>query len=141
MSDGLNRRQFFVATAAFGTLRSYQSNSQQQGQPAGSFMPALCKFTAGVHYDSIPPKALATARTAIIDCLGVAVAGSKEDSAQIIGKMVREEAAKEEATAYGMRYEIVAPLRGPTGKSMNFRSIWQIDTGTQVPRLITMYPR
>jgi 2-methylcitrate dehydratase PrpD len=105
MSDGLNRRQFFVATAAFGTLRSYQSNSQQQGQPAGSFMPALCKFTAGVHYDSIPPKALATARTAIIDCLGVAVAGSKEDSAQIIGKMVREEAAKEEATAYGMRFK------------------------------------
>jgi 2-methylcitrate dehydratase PrpD len=105
MSDGLNRRQFFVATAAFGTLGSFQSNSQQQGQPAGSLMPALCKFTAGVRYDTIPPKALETAKTAIMDCLGVAVAGAKEESAQITGKMVREEAAREEATVYGMRFK------------------------------------
>src|SRR5215831_8419595 len=105
MSEELNRRQFFAATAAFGTLGSFQSNSQQQGQPAGSFMPALCKFTAGVRYENIPPKALETAKTAILDCLGVAVAGSREESAQITGRMVREEAAKEEATLYGMRFK------------------------------------
>jgi hypothetical protein len=43
-------------------------------------------------------------------------------------------------SAYGMRYEIVAPLVGPGGRSVTFRSVWQIDTGSQVPRLITMYP-
>ncbi len=41
---------------------------------------------------------------------------------------------------YGTRFEIVAPLIGPTGRSVNFRSIWQIDLGTDYPRLITMYP-
>jgi hypothetical protein len=32
-------------------------------------------------------------------------------------------------SAYGTRYEIVAPLVGPEGRSVTFRSIWQIDTG------------
>ena len=43
-------------------------------------------------------------------------------------------------TDYGPRYEIVAPLVGPAGRAVTFRSVWQIDTGSQVPRLITMYP-
>src|SRR5437879_5735376 len=41
---------------------------------------------------------------------------------------------------YGKRYELVAPLVGPSGKSVNFRSVWQVDTGTDYPRLLTMYP-
>ena len=41
---------------------------------------------------------------------------------------------------YGVRYEIVAPLTTPSGRSVSFRSIWQIDTGTDCPRLITLYP-
>jgi hypothetical protein len=43
-------------------------------------------------------------------------------------------------TGYGTRYEIVAPLTVPTGRRVLFRSVWQIDTGTEHPRLITMYP-
>ena len=43
-------------------------------------------------------------------------------------------------TEYGVRYEIVAPLTTPSSQSVSFRSIWQIDTGTDHPRLITMYP-
>jgi hypothetical protein len=43
-------------------------------------------------------------------------------------------------TEYGERYEIVAPLAGPNGRSIVFRSIWQTDTGTDCPRLITMFP-
>ncbi len=41
---------------------------------------------------------------------------------------------------YGKRYEIVAPLSSQSGSSVMFRSICQIDAGTDVPRLITMYP-
>jgi len=44
------------------------------------------------------------------------------------------------STEYGTRYEIVAPLQGPAAPAVAFRSVWQIDTGTRVPRLITMYP-
>jgi hypothetical protein len=41
---------------------------------------------------------------------------------------------------WGIRYEIVAPLTGPSADTVLFRSIWQIDLGTDLPRLITMYP-
>jgi hypothetical protein len=41
---------------------------------------------------------------------------------------------------YGQRYEIVAPLVGPNGRAVAFRSIWQIDTGSDCLRLITLYP-
>jgi len=43
-------------------------------------------------------------------------------------------------TIWGRRYDIVAPLTGPTGDTVMFRSIWQIDLGSDLPRLITMYP-
>lgn len=43
-------------------------------------------------------------------------------------------------TAYGTRYEIRAPLETPIGRSLNVRSIWQIDSGTGFPRLITLFP-
>lgn len=43
-------------------------------------------------------------------------------------------------TAYGARYEIRAALLSPSGRALIVRSIWQIDVGTLVPRLITLYP-
>lgn len=42
---------------------------------------------------------------------------------------------------YGRRFEIRAPLATPSGRRIVFQSIWQIDDGTDVPRLITLYPR
>ena len=42
---------------------------------------------------------------------------------------------------YGQRFEIRAPLTTPGGRRIIFESIWQIDRGTDIPRLITMYPR
>src|SRR5262249_50784339 len=51
---------------------------------------------------------LETAKTAITDCLGVAVAGAKEESAQIIGRMIRAGEAKPEATIYGQRFKSTA---------------------------------
>ena len=43
--------------------------------------------------------------------------------------------------AYGVVYEVEEPIRTPGGKNVRFCSIWQMDTGTDVPRFITMYPR
>jgi hypothetical protein len=43
--------------------------------------------------------------------------------------------------AYGVVYEIEAPIKTPNGRSVRFCSVWQVDTGTEVPRFITMYPR
>jgi hypothetical protein len=43
-------------------------------------------------------------------------------------------------TLYGMRYEICAPLETPEGRPLTLRTIWQIDVGTDFPRLITLFP-
>jgi hypothetical protein len=43
--------------------------------------------------------------------------------------------------AYGVVYEIDGPIKTPDGRTMRFCSVWQVDTGTDVPRFITMYPR
>ncbi|MBI1875271.1 MAG: hypothetical protein HYS05_15485 [Acidobacteria bacterium] len=43
--------------------------------------------------------------------------------------------------AYGVVYEIDSSIKTPSGKIARFASIWQIDTGSDVPRFITMYPR
>lgn len=42
---------------------------------------------------------------------------------------------------YGVVYEIEGPIRTPRGRTIQFCSIWQVDTGTDLPRFITMYPR
>lgn len=42
---------------------------------------------------------------------------------------------------YGVVYEIEGPMKTPSGKTVRFCSIWQVDTGTDLPRFITMYPR
>ena len=43
-------------------------------------------------------------------------------------------------TEYGTRYEIRMTLQTPFGMPLIVRTIWQIDDGTEVPRLITLYP-
>ncbi|MBI3245190.1 MAG: hypothetical protein HYZ50_01645 [Deltaproteobacteria bacterium] len=43
-------------------------------------------------------------------------------------------------TPYGTRYEIRAPLQTPSGRTLMVRTIWQIDEGTDFPRLITLFP-
>ena len=42
--------------------------------------------------------------------------------------------------AYGVVYEIEGPIETPGGRIVRFCSIWQVDTGTEVPRFITMLP-
>ena len=42
---------------------------------------------------------------------------------------------------YGVAYEIEGPISTPGGRIVRFVSIWQIDTGSDVPRFITMCPR
>jgi hypothetical protein len=43
--------------------------------------------------------------------------------------------------AYGVVYEIEGPIKTPSGRTVRFCSVWQVDTGTDLPRFITMYPR
>jgi hypothetical protein len=49
--------------------------------------------------------------------------------------------ARTTQNAYGVVHEIEGPIKTPGGRVVRFCSVWQIDTGTDLPRFITMYPR
>jgi 2-methylcitrate dehydratase PrpD len=65
----------------------------------------IARFVANVRYESIPPRALEAAKTAILDCLGVALAGGREESARIAGRLAREEEARQEATIFAQGFK------------------------------------
>ena len=44
------------------------------------------------------------------------------------------------STGYGIRYEIRITFQTPIALPLTVRTIWQIDEGTEVPRLLTLYP-
>jgi 2-methylcitrate dehydratase PrpD len=64
----------------------------------------IARFVADANYEKIPPKAIETAKIAVRDCLGVALAGSKEEDAKICAEIARQENAKEEATVIGQGF-------------------------------------
>jgi 2-methylcitrate dehydratase PrpD len=64
---------------------------------------SLAEFAARLKYDQIPAPALQEAKKAVRDCIGVALAGSKEEDAKICAEIARQEGAKEESTVYGQR--------------------------------------
>src|SRR3972149_6085517 len=72
----------------------------------------LSRFVAEIKNEKIPAKALETAKTAVMDCLGVALAGSKEECAKICAEIARQEGAKEEAVIIGQGFKSSA-LPGP----------------------------
>ena len=43
-------------------------------------------------------------------------------------------------TPYGIRYEIISEILTPIQKPLLMKTVWQIDKGTELPRLITMIP-
>jgi len=72
--------------------------------------------------------------------------GYRSDAPQILEADLRTQhltldVTRSSENAYGFVYEIEGPIETPSRKTMRFCSIWQVDTGTDVPRFITMYPR
>ena len=68
----------------------------------------LAKFTTDLHYEKIPRKAVETAKIALRDCLGVALAGSREEDARIAAEIARQERAREETSVIGQGFRTSA---------------------------------
>jgi len=110
-SSSLSRREFFDAAGKYtaGGLTLFAASPaaavpSTTPQAPSPLMPKMSAFVANMRFDAIPAKALVNARAAITDCLGVAVAGGREQSAQILGQLARAENAKPEASLYGQRF-------------------------------------
>jgi 2-methylcitrate dehydratase PrpD len=65
----------------------------------------VAQFVAETRYDKLPAEAVATAKEALLDCLGVTLAGSKEESGKICGEIARQERAREESTVLGQGFK------------------------------------
>src|SRR5439155_5099214 len=68
----------------------------------------IAEFVTELKYTSIPTAAVQTAKIAVRDCLGVALAGSKEEDAKICAQIARQENAREEATVIGQGFKTSA---------------------------------
>src|SRR5688500_15374372 len=65
----------------------------------------IARFVVETEFQKIPSEAIKMAKTAVLDCLGVALAGSKELSARICAEIARQEHAKEESSVIGQGFK------------------------------------
>lgn len=65
----------------------------------------ISRFVVETEFKKIPAEAVNMAKTAVLDCLGVALAGSKESSARICAEIARQDRAKEESTVIGQGFK------------------------------------
>jgi len=84
----------------------------------------IAEFVAAAKYEQLPPKAIGTAKVALRDCLGVALAGSREEDARICAALARQEQAGEEASAIGQGFKTsalnAALANGTAAHAMDF---------------------
>ncbi len=71
--------------------------------------------------------------------------GFRRDAWEVLAEALREHGQRNEVvrvknTGYGPRYEVDGILRVPVNRRSHVRTIWQIDEGQAVPRLITAHP-
>src|SRR5689334_7792808 len=62
------------------------------------------EFVAGAKYEAMPAKALENAKAAALDCVGVALAGSRDECAGIAAEIARCERAGEETSVWGQGF-------------------------------------
>lgn len=82
-----------------------------------------------------------TAKARLLLRVGYRLDAPKVLEADLRTQHLTLEVTRTSENAYGVVYEIQGPMETPSGKTVRFCSIWQVDTGTDVPRFITMYPR
>ena len=71
--------------------------------------------------------------------------GFSRDAADVLAVALRAHGAENDVvkikeTGFGARYEVEGKLNSPDGRRPLIRTIWQVESGTAAPRLITAYP-
>jgi 2-methylcitrate dehydratase PrpD len=74
------------------------------------FTKNLSQFICSTNYEDLPVEVVKAAKLAILDFIGVAMAGSQEPSGRIISEMVRQDQAHGEVTVIGDKLKTSASL-------------------------------
>ena len=87
----------------------------------------LAEFVASTPSRDIEPAAREQARRAILDTLGVMLAGSREDAARITAEMVREQGGSAESTVVGHSFRAAAGeaalVNGTSAHTLDFDDV------------------
>ena len=58
----------------------------------------------------------------------------------LMNQGAEHEVARVVETIYGLRYHVDGIIETPDGRNPRVRTVWQVDVGSDFPRLITAYP-
>ncbi len=88
------------------------------------FTHALARFIANTQYRDLPPEVVKVAKYAILDFIGVAMAGSQDPSGRMISELVKENRSAAEATVIGWRFKaspsLAALANGSAGHVLDY---------------------
>src|SRR5262249_21970220 len=65
-------------------------------------------FVVGARFEDVPEQALAVARSAMLDCIGVALAGARQPAGLIAAEWAKKAAGKPQATVWGQGFRTSA---------------------------------
>ncbi len=93
----------------------------------------LAKFVVETSYESLPAEAIRSAKQAIVDCLGCALAGSADEGSKILGEYVKEIGGKPEAGVIGAGFMAPAPdaawVNGTLAHALDYDDIAMVTGG------------
>ena len=104
----------------------------------------VAEFVARTGYATLPTEVVNAAKTAIIDCLGVTLAGSTEESAIMCAEIVRQEEASPQATVFGHGFKSSAAqaafANGTAAHALDFDHSTYLGqpTSALIPALISL---
>ncbi|MBI4524889.1 MAG: MmgE/PrpD family protein [Deltaproteobacteria bacterium] len=84
----------------------------------------VVEFVVQTRFEEIPAKAIDVAKQAVIDSVGVCLAGSREDPAKISGELAQEEIQNGDATVFGQGFKtsasMAALVNGTAGHALDY---------------------
>jgi 2-methylcitrate dehydratase PrpD len=101
-----------------------EATTAKKSSPEKTATEKLAEFIASTTFDKLPASAVALAKNALIDWLGVSIAGSKEPGARILADYIRKAEARKDSSVIGLGFkttaEFAAFANGNTGHSIDF---------------------
>jgi hypothetical protein len=58
----------------------------------------------------------------------------------LLQRAIENPVVRSDETAFGTRLVVEGPLPSPDGRNPQVRSVWFVETGTSIPRLVTAHP-
>ncbi len=104
----------------------------------------IAAFVVDSDFDKPPADVVAAAKAAFLDCVGVALAGSDEDSARICAALARQESSAGEATVIGQGFRtspmLAALCNGTSAHALDFDHSYLMGQPTAglIPAVLTM---